>query len=131
MCLLDAVESWDSSGIVCIATSHQLEKNPLRINDYLPSICGLEYAAQAMAVHVGLTSTVTHLSSAIGYLGGVRELQIETPRLDTHSGPLRIYGDLLFDQEYNFMYYFKITTDHEPLLKGRASLFIQRQTSPQ
>jgi len=130
MCLLDAVESWDSSSIVCVTTSHREEHNPLRNKDRLHSICGLEYAAQAMAVHVGLTSPPKNISSAIGYLGGVRELQIQTSRLDTYSGPLRIYGNLLLNQGPNFMYYFKIVFDGKPLLSGRASIFIQQRTQP-
>lgn len=130
MCLLDAVEWWDLSGIVCVATSHRDPNNPLRRNDRLHSICGLEYAAQAMAVHVGLTSPPQNISSAIGYLGGVRELQIGTSRLDTYPGPLSIYGDLLLSQGYNFMYCFKIVFDGKPLLSGRASIFIQQRTQP-
>ena len=128
MCLLDGVESWDSSGIVCVATSHRARHNPLRNNDRLHSICGLEYAAQAMAVHVGLTSPPQNISSTIGYLGGVRELQIGTSRLDTYSDPLRIYGDLVLSQGHNFMYYFNIQCNNEPLLSGRASIFIQPRT---
>ena len=63
MCLLHAVESWDSSGIVCVAVSHCDHDNPLRRTDRLNSICGLEYAAQAMAVHVGLTSPLQDVAS--------------------------------------------------------------------
>ncbi len=128
MCLLDAVESWDSSGIVCIATSHQKRPHPLRNKEQLHSICGLEYAAQAMAVHVGLTSPPPTISSTIGYLGGVRELRIGTSRLDSHMDPLRIFADLLFSQAHNFMYYFKITSNEKSLLSGRASIFIQYKT---
>ena len=128
MCLLEAVESWDSTGIVCVATSHQASQHPLRMNEHLHSICGLEYAAQAMAVHVGLTSPPQNISSAIGYLGAVRELQIGTSRLDSHPDPLKIFADLLFSQGSNFMYYFKVACNEKSLLSGRASIFIQQKT---
>jgi len=130
MCLLEGVESWDSSGIVCIATSHREKQNPLRNKEQLHAICGLEYAAQAMAVHVGLTSPPENISSAIGYLGAVRELQFGASRLDTYSGPLRIYGTLLFSHGNNFMYYFNIEFDGKALLSGRASIFIQQRIQP-
>ena len=126
MCLLDAVESWDPSGIVCISTSHRDMYNPLRNRDQLHVICGLEYAAQAMAVHVGLTSPPQPITSAIGFLGGVRELQCNTSRLDLHAEPLKIEGSLLINQRSNFMYHFNIKCEGEVLLEGRASIFIQQ-----
>lgn len=125
MCLLDAVESWNTSAIVCTSMSHREKDNPLRNRNRLHAICGLEYAAQAMAVHVSLTSPLQDISAAVGYLGGVRDLQIAALRLDTYRHPLKISGTLLFSQEYNFMYYFKIESDQEELLCGRASIFIQ------
>ena len=51
MCLLDAVLHWDSQHLVCCATSHRQAGNPLRQFDRLGAACGIEYAAQAMAVH--------------------------------------------------------------------------------
>ena len=51
MCLLDAVLHWDSQHLVCCATSHRHAGNPLRQFDRLGAACGIEYAAQAMAVH--------------------------------------------------------------------------------
>jgi predicted hotdog family 3-hydroxylacyl-ACP dehydratase len=83
-----------------------------------------------MAVHVGLTSPPENISSAIGYLGAVRELQFGASRLDTYSGPLRIYGNLLFSQGHNFMYSFNIEFDGKALLSGRASIFIQQRIQP-
>ena len=55
MCLLDEVLSWD-------ATPHPLPQrqrtarrdNPLRAHGRLGAACGIEYAAQAMAVHGAL-----------------------------------------------------------------------------
>jgi len=128
MCLLHAVESWDSSGIVCVAVSHCDHDNPLRRTDRLNSICGLEYAAQAMAVHVGLTSPLQDVASMIGYLGGIRDLQLQASRLDLYTSPLKIQANLLIGQGTNFMYSFQMTSEGIPLLSGRASIFIQQRT---
>src|SRR6202012_731614 len=49
MCLLDEVQAWDDTRIRCVATSHRDPHNPLRARGRLATICGIEYAAQAMA----------------------------------------------------------------------------------
>ena len=54
MCLLDAVESWDEQRILCRSTSHRSPHNPLRSGERLSAICGVEYAAQSMAIHGAL-----------------------------------------------------------------------------
>ena len=54
MCLLDAVVSWDTKTIVCVASSHRAKNNPLAVDCRLDAICGVEYASQAMAVHGAL-----------------------------------------------------------------------------
>ena len=54
MCLLDAVDSWDDRTITCRTSSHRDHRNPLRAGGRLMITAGLEYAAQAMGVHVGL-----------------------------------------------------------------------------
>lgn len=130
MCLLHAVESWDSSGIVCVATSHRDHHNPFRRNQSLASICGLEYAAQAMAVHVGLTMPSIDAALAIGYLGGIRDLHLQASRLDVYDSPLEIQANLLIDQGSNFMYSFQMASEGKPLLSGRASIFVQPHTHP-
>ncbi len=54
MCLLDAVLRWDTQHVACSATSHGDPSNPLRQFGRLGAACGIEYAAQAMAVHGAL-----------------------------------------------------------------------------
>ena len=46
MCLLDTVERWDDSSILCTAASHRDAMNRLRRDNELEAICGLEYAAR-------------------------------------------------------------------------------------
>lgn len=57
MCLLDRVVKWDEQRIQCQAGSHRLGDNPLRSRDRLSAACGIEYAAQAMAVHGALLAS--------------------------------------------------------------------------
>ena len=54
MVLLDEVVEWDEEHIVCRSSSHQDRANPLYLAGQLSSVCAIEYAAQAMAVHGSL-----------------------------------------------------------------------------
>ena len=51
MVLLDEATAWDEARIACSARSHRDRSNPLRREGKLSSLCGVEYAAQAMALH--------------------------------------------------------------------------------
>ena len=79
MCLLDSVVCWNSHSITCLATSHRDANNPLARDGRLDAICGIEYAAQAMAVHFGLSAGRRPLS---GYLASVRDVICHVDRLD-------------------------------------------------
>jgi len=49
MHLLDGVLSWDADRIRCSSRTHRDRQNPLRMDGQLSALCGIEYAAQAMA----------------------------------------------------------------------------------
>ena len=63
MCLLDEVVSWDAARISCRAVSHRDPDHPLRAHGRLGVACGVEYAAQAMAVHGALASSALAVHS--------------------------------------------------------------------
>ncbi len=54
MCLLDEVIEWNAEHIRCRSGTHRMADHPLRSHGRLGSACGIEYAAQAMAVHGAL-----------------------------------------------------------------------------
>jgi predicted hotdog family 3-hydroxylacyl-ACP dehydratase len=58
MCLLDEVIGWDAERITCTSSSHRSVDNPLRARGRLGIACGIEYAAQAMAVHAALIAAL-------------------------------------------------------------------------
>ncbi|MBA3614354.1 MAG: 3-hydroxylacyl-ACP dehydratase [Nitrospirales bacterium] len=124
MCLLSSVEYWDESSIVCESTTHREPHNPLFKNGKLDSICGVEYAAQAMAVHTGLTTFPTLLKGPLGFLGGIRDLKMAVSRLDQCPGNLVVRATLLLGQQTRFMYAFSMTSETVLLLAGRASIFL-------
>ena len=53
MVLLDEIVAWDADRIVAHSTMHRDRGNPLVVAGELSSVCGVEFAAQAMAVRRG------------------------------------------------------------------------------
>lgn len=121
---MDSVVDWSMTTIRCMACSHIDRENPLRQLEGLSSICGLEYAAQAIGVHIGLTNSSDH-GPAIGYVGGVKTLKLHSPRLDTFQEDLEIECQNLFGQGTNFVYSFVVKAGTAKLLEGRASIFVK------
>lgn len=125
MCLLDTVERWDETSILCTTASHRDATNPLRRDSRLEAICGLEYAAQAMAVHVGLLEQRKERRLAVGYLGAVKNLIIRAIRLDDVKGDLAVQATRLVGEVDCFIYAFRVSVGREDFLDGRASIFLK------
>jgi predicted hotdog family 3-hydroxylacyl-ACP dehydratase len=122
MCLLDGVLSWDESVIRCTAASHRYPDNPLRSSGCLAAVCGVEYAAQAMALHGGLTSGGTRPS--VGYLASLRDLVCLVGRLDDIADDLTIEAEKLMGEGNRMIYAFTIRAGNTDLLTGRAAVVI-------
>ncbi|MDH5428817.1 MAG: 3-hydroxylacyl-ACP dehydratase [Nitrospirota bacterium] len=125
MCLLSSVTHWDSSSINCRTSTHRHQDNPLQQHGVLGILCGLEYAAQAMGVHVGLTQNISEHNASVGYLGAIRDIQVNQPTFQQIAEDLTIEAHLLLEQHMSFIYAFSIKAREEILLQGRASIFIQ------
>ena len=125
MCLLDTVERWDETGILCTTVSHRDATNPLRRDNRLEAICGLEYAAQAMAVHVGLLEQGKERRLTVGYLGAVKNLMLQATRLDNVKGDLTVQATRLVGEVNCFIYAFRVSVGPEAFLDGRASIFLK------
>lgn len=126
MCLLDTVLQWSPEQIHCRASSHRLATNPLRLNGRLGSACGIEYAAQAMAIHGALLAPADHPPTQ-GYLTSVRETELLTERLDTLPGDLDITAERLSGDSSMVLYQFSISSAGRPLLRGRASVMLNAE----
>jgi len=125
MCLLDQVEQWDETDILCTTVSHRNATNPLRRDNRLEAVCGLEYAAQAMAVHVGLLEQGKDRRLAVGYLGSVKNLVLRATRLDDVKGDLTVQATRLVGEVDCFIYAFRVSAERQELLEGRASIFLK------
>jgi predicted hotdog family 3-hydroxylacyl-ACP dehydratase len=129
MRLIDRVESWDDARIRCHTRSHHDPGNPLRHGARLEAVTGLEYAAQAMGVHVGLLNRTQSTERLIGYVGGLRDVVLSVDRLDECPAELTIDATRLFEGDNSFMYQFSISSGGRDVITGRASIFLKHAQS--
>lgn len=124
MCLLKKVQSWDNEKIVCVADSHRVQDNPLRAHGKLGIACGIEYAAQAMAVHGALLAPANSERPKVGYLVSVRNTIMSVTRLDEIAHDLLITAVCMMANESNMLYHFTLTANDQVLLEGRATVVL-------
>jgi len=127
MCLLNHVVMWDEQRIQCQASSHRMTDNPLRSRDQLNSACGIEYAAQAMAVHGALLAPADSKRPRAGFLVSVRGATLHVPRLDDITVNLDIAAECIHSSEDNILYQFTVHAAGKLLLDGRAAVMLSAE----
>jgi predicted hotdog family 3-hydroxylacyl-ACP dehydratase len=132
MCLLQEVTSWDAERIVCQALNHRDADHPLRAQGRLGIWCGIEYAAQAMAVHGALTAgapaqavaTTPTPAPAAGFLAALRGVTAHVARLDDVPGALIITAARMAGDHTSALYEFALRSAVGCLLSGRATVVL-------
>ncbi|MGR4870144.1 hydroxymyristoyl-ACP dehydratase [Variovorax sp. LARHSF232] len=120
MCLLEQLESWDAQRIHCSTQTHRAPGNPLRTASGLLAPNAIEYAAQAMALHGGLTASAGQAPSA-GFLASVRQVRFGVDRLDDVQGALQVHATRLSGDERQVLYEFRVAdASDRSLARGRA-----------
>jgi predicted hotdog family 3-hydroxylacyl-ACP dehydratase len=121
MCLLDEVMEWDAQHIRCRSGTHRLPDHPLRSHGRLGVACGIEYAAQAMAVHGALAGK---RRSDAGFLASLRDVRLHVLRLDDIESDLICDALLVAGDQGSALYTFAIGSEAErkQLLSGRATV---------
>jgi predicted hotdog family 3-hydroxylacyl-ACP dehydratase len=121
MCLLDTVVAWDENSIACQASSHRATDHPLRAHGRLGAACGVEYAAQAMAVHGALIAeNQDGAPPRSGYLASLRSVDLHVERLDTVPGLLTVQAQRITGDDNTVLYSFTVQDGPRALLSGRA-----------
>jgi len=123
MQLLDGVLSWDAARIRCFSRTHRDERNPLRCGAELPALCGIEYAAQAMALHGSLTGHAGDRPRA-GYLASLRNVICRRRRIDDLEGELIVDAEKLMGEESRVIYGFEVRVGQSYVLRGRAAVVL-------
>jgi predicted hotdog family 3-hydroxylacyl-ACP dehydratase len=126
MCLLDEVLTWNTARVQCRTSTHRDPANPLRARDRLAAVCGIEYAAQAMAVHGALIAsrltTSPKNTPVSGYLASVRNVTLFANRLDDVEGDLVATAELVSGDERTVLYDFTVSGGKGVLVTGRATI---------
>ena len=123
MHLLDGVLSWDADRIRCSSRSHRDRKNPLRTDGQLSALCGIEYAAQAMAIHGALAGNVGSRPRT-GYLVSLRDVSCSRTTLDDLEGDLIVEAERLMGAGSHVIYTFEVGAGDIEVLSGRAAVIL-------
>jgi predicted hotdog family 3-hydroxylacyl-ACP dehydratase len=129
MCLLDRVLDWDASHIRCAAESHRDADHPLRERGGLPVWAGIEYAAQAAAVHGALVAPAAQPRG--GMLGKLSNVRPGCAWLDRIASPLVFSATLLHRDPSGGIYSFESHGDGALLLQGQFTLVYSRASHAQ
>ena len=123
MWLLD----WDARHIRCAAESHRDADHPLREGGGLPVWAGIEYAAQAAAVHGALLVAVPRPRA--GVLGKLSRVRPGCEWLDRIASPLVFSATLLHRDPSGGIYEFEVHGDDALLLHGQFTLMYSSGSS--
>ena len=127
MVLLDAVLACDATSIHCTASGHHDLDHPLRERGRLASWCGIEYAAQAMAVHHGLNQAdAAGGTPTPGVLAMVRDVEMLAPALDAAPGVMHIHAEKILAGGNHLLYQFHLQAVGKLIVRGRATVVMQR-----
>lgn len=124
MCLLDEVLQWDVVRIRCRSATHHSPDNPLRAHGRLGGACGIEYAAQAMAVHGALLGAEGEACPPIAYLGSLRAVTVYVARLDRIDASLIATAERLQADSVAALYAFTVHGGEALLVSGRATIVL-------
>lgn len=124
MCLLDAVLEWDEVSLRCQSRRYRDQDNPMRRADgVLGTACGIEIAAQAVAVHCRLLAG-SEGPPQRGYLVSLRDIQLLAGRLDAVEGDLMVDAERLVGDAISATYHFMLTVNGTQLLSGRVTVLL-------
>jgi len=142
MVLLDGVVEWDEARIVCHSTMHRDRANPLSVAGQLSSVCGIEFAAQAMAVHGALLmrrdrrmddeadenadedAIGSQSKPRAGFLASVRSVDLHVTRLDDVRSVLTIEAVREAGDGDHVLYRFDLRAGNASLVSGRAAVVL-------
>jgi predicted hotdog family 3-hydroxylacyl-ACP dehydratase len=128
MCLLDEVLDWDTERVSCRGATHRDLDHPLRKDGQLGIACGIEYAAQAMAVHGALTALGAGAAPGVapaGFLAALRNVRLHALRLDDVAGDLICIALRAAGDHRTALYEFELRSDAGCLLSGRATVVLE------
>ena len=120
MLMIDAVTAWDEEKICCSSRCHRAQDNPLRKDGRLSAHHGIEFAAQAAAIHGGLLSDGETVP--LRALAAVRQAKFARPWLDDLGGDLEITSSLIMLDQNAAIYQASLTHRGDDVAQMRLTL---------
>ena len=118
MVLIDEIVYADPMRIECRTQAHARAGFPLAADGRVSSLCAIEMAAQAMALHAAAEDPAHRVRP--GRLASLSDVDVRHDRLDDRPGPLRIEAVLEHSTARGGAYRFTIAAGDEVLVSGRA-----------
>ncbi len=129
MRLIDRIERYDAERIVCATASHRATRHPLSHAGVLPIVCGLEYGAQAMAMHGTLLARAAAPAAGPpprhGLLIAASDVSWTVERLDECAAPLLIEAISEVRDDRHVSYRFELRAAGFVVLSGRALVLLE------
>jgi predicted hotdog family 3-hydroxylacyl-ACP dehydratase len=116
MCLLDSVQHWDMSHIVCEGVPCR-PSHPLAGPGGVSAVAAIEYAAQAAAVHGALREDAQ--GPRDGMLVKLSAVRLADGVANAEQGRIRVRATLLGSNAAGCMYEFEVSSPPTELARGR------------
>lgn len=120
--VLDQVVGWDESNITCTTSSHCDAANPLAENGRFPTLCFVEYCAQAAAVHSALTASRVDEGGKPAYVGALKNIEWQHEYVDKDVGTVDIHAVLEASSSGGAIYSLEAKNKAEVLLTASITL---------
>jgi predicted hotdog family 3-hydroxylacyl-ACP dehydratase len=124
MCLIDEVLDWSAERILCSSGGHRAADHPLRSHGRLGIACGIELAAQTMAVHGALLAESSADRPRAGLLASVRGVRMWALRLDDVESNLLCEAVRIMGDQATALYEFELRSAASRLISGRAAVVL-------
>lgn len=130
MVLLDAMVTWNAEWLQARSRAHLCPTNPLRRNNQLGAVCGVEFALQAAALHGAMRDGGK--AQKPGYVARLRDVTLHIDRLDDPAlGTLAILARLEHAEAGGMVYQLEIDdVMGRRLVEARASIALPGKTGP-
>lgn len=119
MVLLDEVTAWDEDEIRCKTAAHLREDNPFYRDGRLGASALVEFAAQAMALHMALLSGAKGPPPK-GHLVSIKKLRLNKETVHDIEGELTILCRVTIRGDRTSIYAFRAMSNDEVLVEGEV-----------
>lgn len=121
MVMLDAVTRWNADTILCETRRHVDAANPLRSQDSLHASAGIEFAAQAIALH-GLLKARPGGNVRQAVIAGLKKVEWTHQRLDDAGDMLTVRATASSQLGDGAHYYFEIADASDAVIVSGEAL---------